>query len=66
MKDKEYLYNHEVKIDNEWAASNARFTNTTSTFVLDGVEGPKIVLPVYNYWGTYVRIDNQPVVSTNL
>ncbi|WP_418268215.1 hypothetical protein [Enterococcus hirae] len=63
LKYKQHLKKHEVKIGNKWEKSTYKVYNSKIVYVVEGAEDLKVTLPVFNYWGTVVKINGK---KTNL
>lgn len=67
MKYKDHLKKHEVKVGDRWEASAHKAFNSKIVYVVEDANEQNIILPVFNYWGTVVKVNgkNSIVESDN-
>jgi hypothetical protein len=56
---KEHLEKHEVRVGNKWEASSHEVFDSSIVYKVQDADGQKITLPVYEYWGTVVKVNGE-------
>lgn len=59
LKNKEHLEKHEVKIGNKWKNAPYKASDSKIVYTVQESNEQKLTLPVYDYWGTAVKVNGQ-------
>ena len=67
LKYKDHLKKHEVKVGDRWENASHKDYNSKIVYTVEGENEKKITLPIFNYWGTVVKVNgkNVPIENDN-
>jgi hypothetical protein len=65
LKYKDHLKKHEVKIGNNWEKSTYKAYHSKIIYVVEDSKGLNITLPVFDYWGTVVKVNGEKTNAEN-
>lgn len=65
LKYKDHLKKHEVKVGDRWENVPYKVYNSKIVYTVEGDNKKNITLPVFNYWGTVVKVNGKKIFIEN-
>ncbi|OTO22099.1 hypothetical protein A5816_002964 [Enterococcus sp. 3G1_DIV0629] len=65
LKYKDHLKKHEVKVDDRWENASHKSYNSKIIYTVEDANEQNITLPVFNYWGTVVKVNGKKSTIEN-
>lgn len=59
LKYKNHLKKHEVKVGDQWENASHKAYNSKIVYTVEDANKQNITLPVFNYWGTVVKVNGK-------
>ncbi|OTO82844.1 hypothetical protein A5849_002576 [Enterococcus sp. 10F3_DIV0382] len=65
LKYKDRLKKHEVKVGDRWENASHKAYNSKIVYTVEDADEQNITLPVFNYWGTVVKVNGKKSTIEN-